>query len=172
MAALTHFPKTRLSELVKRFGGISRDDAVEAALQGMETMRQESDDHIAASISALEQLISAPADKAAYSPEQMREILHLCDQVVTLAGTFQYPALDAAARSLCDVTDGLLRAGRCDRASIMVHVRAIRMLAPGSAPLPPEQVGQVLSELAKVVAHHGFAKLSEAADRVALEEPR
>ena len=67
------------------------------------------------------------------------------------------------------MTDGLLRAGRNDRASIMVHVRAIRMLAPGSAPLTPEQIDKVLSELAKVIAYHGFAKLSESADKVALE---
>jgi len=166
---LTHFPKTRLSELVGRLGGINRDDAVEAAKKQLESMRGKSDEVILKSMATLEEIVERPASAAAYSPAQMNEILALGDQIVTLAGTFSYEALDKATRSLCDVADGLARNKRNDVASIRVHMRAMRMLAPGATPLPPEHVAVMLAELAKILAHHGFTGLS--ADAGEIEEP-
>jgi hypothetical protein len=170
MSAITHFPKTRLSELIGRLGGISREDAVEKAKIELESMRGKSDEVILESVAALEEIILHPETGNAYSRKQMVEILQLADQIVTLAGTFGYVALDKATRSLCDVTDGLLRAKRNDIASIHVHIRAIRMVVPGAAPLPPEIVEQLLSELAKILAHYGFKGLSDAADKVSFED--
>ena len=131
MSALTHFPKTRLSELIGRLGGISREDAIEEAKIELRSMRGKSDEVILESVAALEEIILHPETGSAYSRKQMNEILQLADQIVTLAGTFGYTALDIATRSLCDVTDGLLRAKRNDIASIHVHIRAIRMVVPG-----------------------------------------
>ena len=169
MTALTHFPKTRLSELVGRLGGINRNDAVEAAKAQLESMRGKADEVILTSMTTLEGLIYSPANNGAYSDEQLRTILELGDQIVTLAGTFSYDALDKAARSLCDVTDGLYRAKRNDIASIQVHMRAMRMVAPGVAPLPQEHVDKMLAELAKILAHHGLTELSEGA--IGMEDP-
>jgi len=166
---LTHFPKTRLSELVGRLGGINRSDAVEQAKKQLETMRAKSDEVILASMTALEKVVYKPHSASAYSRAQMNEILALGDQIVTLAGTFSYEALDRATRSMCDVADGLARNKRDDVASIHVHMRAMRMLAPGATALPQEHVDMMLAELSKILTHHGFTGLSEGAAEI--EEP-
>jgi hypothetical protein len=171
MVAITHFPKTRLAELAGRLGGISRSDAIAEAKSQLEAMRSRSDDVIEASIGALEAIVYGPEHGDGYSTEQMGEILRLCDQIVTLAGTFDYGALDKVTRSLCDVTDGLLQAERHDAAPIHVHMRAMRMVSPSAPPLAPEEMDQMLSELTKILTHYGFDRLSDSADHVELEEP-
>lgn len=170
MAALTHFPKIRLAELVGRFGGVSRDEAIAQAKKELLAMRGESDDVIEASMKTLEALIYAPAERNRYSDAQLKQILVLCDQIVTLAGTFDYRALDQTTRSLCDVADGLLRSGRPDIASVHVHLRAMRMVSPKAPPLGEEQIVMMLAELKKILAHHGFEQISAEADRVSFEE--
>ena len=94
---MIHFPTTRLSEMVKRAGGISRDDAVEGAMQQMESLRGESDNVIEATIAALETIGQAALKKGKCSREQMHEILQHGDQLVTLAGTFGYARLVSQA---------------------------------------------------------------------------
>ena len=167
---ITHFPKTRLSQLIGRLGGVSRSDGVEEAKKQLESMREKGDEVIRTSLAALEAIIFHPELANAYSPAQMREILCLGDQIVTLAGTFDYVALDKATRSLCDVTDGLVRTKRNDIASIHVHLRAMQMLAPGTVALPPDHIEMLLSELAKIMNHHGFDRISDSAEGVAFEE--
>jgi hypothetical protein len=164
MKRLIHFPKTALSALVKDFGGLNRDDAIKGAQSELESMRAEADTVIAASLAALEQIAAAPEGDGGFSAGQMYEILVRCDQIVTLAGSFNYPALDTAARCLCDLTDGLRQEGGNDVPSVRVHVRTMRLLAPGSPPLPPAHQETVLSELAKILTHHGFGRASDAAD--------
>jgi hypothetical protein len=159
---MIHFPTTRLSEMVKRAGGISREDAVEGAVQQMESLRGESDDVIEATIATLEAIGHAALKKGQCSREQMLEILQHGDQLVTLAGTFGYGPLGNASRSLCDMTDGMMRAGSRDIAPILVHVQAIRMMAPRSATLPPEAVEKVLAELTRVLTHFNFTPISDA----------
>jgi hypothetical protein len=170
MVAITHFPKTRLAELAGRIGGISRSDALAEAKSQLDAMRPQADETIEASITALEAIVYGPAQGDGHSPEQMGEILCLCDQIVTLAGTFDYPALDKVTRSLCDVTDGLLRLKRGDAAPIQVHMRALRLVSPRAAVLGPEELEQMLSQLTRILTHYGFDRISDSADRVALEE--
>ncbi len=170
MKKMTYFPRTKLSEAVGGFGGVARDDAVEGALKQLESMRGESDAVIGTSIAALERTAQAPEQKNAYSADQMQELLNCGDQIVTLAGTFGYQALDAATRGLCDVVSGLMAAGLSETASVQVHVRAIRLLAPGAPALPPAQVAIILSELAKILDHHGFARGSDIADKADVEQ--
>jgi hypothetical protein len=165
MKRLIHFPKTALSELVKDFGGFNRDDAIRGAQTELESMRAEADKVIEASVAALEQIAAAPEAPDGFSPGQMYAILVRCDQIVTLAGTFGYPALDTATRCLCDLTDGLRQEGDNDVASVKVHVRTMRLLAPGSPPLSPIHQEMVLSELAKILTHRGFARASDTADK-------
>ncbi|HEY4942416.1 MAG TPA: hypothetical protein VII56_13395 [Rhizomicrobium sp.] len=153
------FPKTRLSELAARAGGIFRDDALDGALQSLESMREEGDTEIRKSISAMEGIVFARHAADTLEDAQMRAILRHADQVVTLAGTFCYLALDAAARSLCDVADGLIRANMNNRRPIAVHVQTLHLLAPGGMALSPEHAEKMLGELAKVTAHFNFGSL-------------
>jgi hypothetical protein len=157
----TFFPKTRLSQLAARPGGVTRDQAIANAAEAMEEMREECTGAIETAIAALEAILYAARGRL--SEEQMKDILRHADRVVTLAGTFGYGLLDTAVRSLCDVTDGMLPAQACDVAPIAVHVQAMRLMAPGSAKLSEAEAGHVLGELSKVRAHLGIVSSADAA---------
>jgi len=154
-----HFPKTRFAELAARAGGVVRETAVEEALNNIEASRDESDAVIESSIAAIEAIAySAGAELPA---PQMREILRFADQIVTLAGLFRYHDLDAAARSLCDLTDGLLNAGLSDSAPVIVHAQALRLMAPGAAMLTaPEEAQRILDGLRRILDYFHFTPLS------------
>ncbi len=66
------FPKTRLSELAARAGGMPRDIAIEGAMKSLEAMRGDSDREIAKSIAQLETLVLAPANKGKLDPDQLK----------------------------------------------------------------------------------------------------
>jgi hypothetical protein len=166
---MIHFPKTRLSEMVARVGGISRSDAVEGAMTQMESMRGESDGVVNDAITAVEVIALAAGKKGKFDKAQMHDILRHGDQIVTLAGTFGYVSLDIASRSLCDVTDGLLSADLYDLAPILVHLQAMRMMAPGATPLKADEIEQVLAELKKVSAHFNVVPLADSAARLEFE---
>jgi hypothetical protein len=153
------FPKTRLAELASRAGGVFRDDALDGAAKSLEGMREQADNQIRAAIAAMENIVFARSAGEALDDEQMLAILRHADQIVTLAGTFCYPSLDSAAKSLCDVADGLLRAGQHDRQPVAVHVQTIHLLAPGNMKLSPEHAEKMLGELAKVNQHFNVVSL-------------
>ena len=152
MSVLTHFPKSRLSELVGRFGGLSRQEAIEAASRELEVMRPESDKTILSAIAQMEEIVTRETNRG--DAVLMNKLLPLCDQLVTLAGTFGYCSLDKAARSLCDLLDGLLDQGKDDLASIRVHVETIRMFVPGTKLLSQEHIELMLRELPKLLDFH------------------
>jgi len=164
-----HFPKTRFSELAARAGGVVREAAVEEAHNAIEASRGESDAVIESSIAAIEAIAySAGPD---LSVPQMRDILRLADQIVTLAGLFRYQELDAAARSLCDLTDGLLHAGLTDSAPVIVHAQALRMMAPSTAmPVAPQEAQRILDGLRRILDYFGFTSLSNAQGGAEIED--
>lgn len=165
MKSVTHFPRLALADIVNGFGGIGRDEAILAANEQLESMRGDATRMIEESLSAIEVLCAAPQAGSAYSAAQLSQMLVRCDQIVTLAGTFGYKALDDATRYLCDLADGLLRSGTCDVASVTVHVRTMRLLAPGSPPLAAGHQDRVLSELGRILAHHGYPRANDLADK-------
>jgi hypothetical protein len=159
-----HFPKTRLAELAARAGGLTRDDAVDAALSSLESMRPGADAEIRASIAAMEDIVFSRG-AGELDAEKMKAVLRHADQVVTLAGTFCYAALDTAAKSLCDVADGLLRTSTFRREPVAVHVQTMHLLAPGGMQLSAEHTETMLGELAKVADHFSFGSLSQISSR-------
>lgn len=157
------FPKTRLSELAARPGGMLRDDAIDGAMASLEAMRAGSDAEIRKSIGAMENILLTHGAGETLDEAQLIAIQRHADQIVTLAGTFCYPALDAAARSLCDIADGFQRAGMHHREPIAVHVQAMHLMAPGTM-LTPEHCEKVLAELGKVTEHFNFGSLGVTGD--------
>lgn len=151
------FTQTRLSELAARSGGMTRDDAIEGAMKSLESMRELSDVEIRKSIAAMSDIVRTPG--STLDDEGLLAIQGMADQIVTLAGTFGHAALDAAARSLCDIADGLLRTGRHDRQPIAVHVQTLQLMAPGVVTLSEEHCDRLLGELARVAAHFAFGSL-------------
>jgi hypothetical protein len=159
-----HFPKTRFVELATRQGGIARDMAIGGALKNIESARAESDETMLKSIAAIEEIAYAPGALKGINPEDMRAVLRLADQIVTLAGMFCYDNLDMATRSLCDLVDGMLNAGVNDAAPVIVHAKALRLMAPGSPSIPDDEIQKVLSGLERVLSHYHFEPLSKAAN--------
>jgi hypothetical protein len=155
----TSFPRTRLSQLAARSGGIAREQAVEAAMESVESLRGEGDEAIKSSIAAIEAIMNH-ARNGQLATDRIQEILPYADQIVTLAATFGYDSLAKVMRSLCDVADGLIRAGLRDAAPIAVHVQSMLLLMPGSTALSAEQVEVVLGELAKVLTHYNFGSIA------------
>jgi hypothetical protein len=153
-------PKMRLAELVARAGGVHRDIALEGAAESIEGMREQADTEIRKAITAIEGIVFAKNASDTLTDDEMLGVLRHGDHVVTLAGTFAYTALDAAARSMCDVADGLLRAGMNTRQPVAVHVQTMHLLAPGNMKLSAEHAEKMLSELAKVTAFFNFRSLS------------
>jgi uncharacterized protein YeeX (DUF496 family) len=154
-------PRTRLSLLACQDGGISRQMGVAEAQKAIDTMREESEEVICDAIAALEAISRQPRRGATLTKSEIGEIMHLADQVVTIAGTFGYDSLGRAARSLCDVVDGLSNTDASNIAPINVHIQALRLMAPGSAKLSPSAEHRVLSELEKIIAHFGFVSMSD-----------
>ena len=152
-----HFPVLPLQEAVSKPGGITRENALEAAQSNLKEISGEADQTIEATIQTLEAIVAK--GMCGLSPEQLREILSHADQIVTLAGTFSYTALDCATRGLCDVTDGLMQAGKGDAAPVAVHVRAMHLFSPLCTVPGPEESGRILAELTKVATHYGYAPL-------------
>jgi hypothetical protein len=160
---MTFFPETRLAKLAARPGGIMRDIAIEKAKEYLESMRGEGDEAIRQMMDEIEK-IAAGAQGNRLPLARIKDVLRLADQTVTLAGTFDYDPFGRCMKSLCDVADGLLTAGIEDAAPIVVHVRTMRLVAPGSTTLSPEQTEVVLGELAKILTHYDFKSLGSEAD--------
>ncbi len=159
---MIHFPVTRLTELVARNGGVTREHAVEEAKKSIEGLRDLALETIEAALKEIEAAVYG-AKRRKLDSKAMREILIQADHIVTMTATFGLETLECATKSLCDVVDGMMTRGSDDAAPIMVHVQTMRLLAPGSAPLNEEQSQCVLSELTKVREHFQFAPLSAAA---------
>ncbi|HVZ27726.1 MAG TPA: hypothetical protein VG798_03640 [Rhizomicrobium sp.] len=152
-----HFPVLPLQEAVSRPGGITRENALEAAQENVREISGEADQTIETAILALEAMRPAGGN---FTVEQLRSVLAKGDEIINLAGTFGYVSLDRATRSLCDITDGLIQAGKGDFAPVAVHVRAMRLFSPLATAPGPEQSVLILEELAKVTAHYGFSPLA------------
>jgi hypothetical protein len=155
------FPKIRLQEMLNRPGGISREDALLGAMENVRSISGEGDQQIEDAIVKIEAIAISRA-KSQFSPEDLKAVLILADQIVTLAGTFGYSSLDRATKNLCDMADGLLHADRGEAAPILVHVRAVRLFAPSATALGEEESQKVLAELEKIKMFYNFAALSSA----------
>lgn len=162
MTHRVHFPSIRLRALAAAPGGLSRDAAIAAAQAELETIRPEADQIITGHLAAIETIAATLQGRHGHAPGRLAELLAHGDQIVALAGTFGHDGLDAAARCFCDLVTGLLRTQSADTASVMVHVRTLRLLAPGAARLEEDQRHKVLSELARILDHHGFARAKTA----------
>lgn len=145
------FPVTRLSELIGRPGGVSCDEAVAEALRAIEALRADCNLAIVHTIGDLEKLVCSA--KGDLGVDVLKQVLAYSDRIVTLSGTYGYTNLDTVAKALCDLADGLSRAAARPAEPVIVHVSALRLLAPDRPALPEEAVAKVLTELAKVRAH-------------------
>jgi hypothetical protein len=144
--ARVFLPHSNLKEQLSRAGGKSRDEAVKAAMAGVETLREKSMDAIDTAIKAVE-AVAQEGNNGKLSETNLKDVLRNADEIVELAGTFDLPNLDAAGRSLCDLVGLLLKTSPFPAEPIAVHARALRLFAPGRPSLSAIEIEMVLAEL-------------------------
>jgi len=141
-------PPSNLKDQLSRPGGKTRDDAVKAAIAGVEMLREKSMDAIDQAIEAVE-AVAQEGMKGALTESNLKDVLRNADEIVELAGTFRLENLDAAGRSLCDLVGLLLKVSPYPAEPIVVHARALRLFAPGRPSLSAAQTEVILGELAR-----------------------
>jgi len=150
--------KNRLGQLLRMPGGIAREEAVQAAGQAVGTLRDEYVNAIPGEVEALE-AIAAGAGQRRISAQKLQAMLDRAGQLLTLSGTFGYDLLDEVVKRFCDLASGMIEKGIDEAAPVHVHLRAMRLVCPGSAPLDENAADHMLSGLQKVHAHYGITRL-------------
>ena len=141
--------KNRLGELLRRPGGIDREQAIAVALEQVETLRDEYVRAIPGEIEALEAII-ASAGTDGISAEKIKELLDCADRLLVLSGTFGYPMLDAVVKNFCDLGILMIRKGITSIDPISVHLRAMWLVCPASSNISDEEAESILNELPKI----------------------
>lgn len=143
--------KTRLSKLVRRTGGKSRAEAISAATRNILVARDGYIETIEQQIDLIERTASSDAPVN----DRLRLLNYLSNNLITLAGTFEFNALAEACMRLCDLTAAFLEGERWEAAPIAVHVRTIRVLAPRS--VETVDPATLLAGLRDLLAHYEIA---------------
>jgi len=154
--------KNRLGQLLRRPGGVSRTEAVEAAAVAVETLREDYVGAIPQELGALE-AIAAAARKKRISPRDFEAMIERAGRLLTLAGTFRYDLLEQVVQRFCDLCVGMLEKGIDDAEAVDVHLRAMRLACPGAPALSEEEAGKMLHGLSRVHAHYHIRRLGPAA---------
>ncbi len=154
----TFVPRNVLKELLARPGGKDRDEAIAAACEQVEMLREKSLEALDLAIDAIEAAARGSV-RSKLSGEELSTILAEGDRIVNLAGTFGLAHLDAAARSLCDLAHALIESGVHDAEPVLVHARALKLFSPKDKSLAESQAELVLAELARFRAHFGAKPL-------------
>ena len=152
--------KNRLGQLLRMPGGIAREEAVQAAGEAVETLREQYVNAIPGEIGALEAMAAAGGRRSVSAP-RLQEMLDRAGHLLTLSGTFGYDLLDEVVKRFCDLAAGMIEKDIGDVAPINVHLRAMRLVCPGSTPLDENQADHMLSGLEKVHAHYGIKRLQQ-----------
>lgn len=154
--------KNRLGQLMRRPGGISRSEAVEAAGKAVETLRDEYVEAIPGEIAALE-AIAAERGSDRIATDDIEAMIDRAGRLLTLSGTFGYDLLDQVVKRFCDLAAGMIEYGIDDLAPIDVHLRAMRLVCPSAPALSQAEVDEMMNGLWKVHAHYGIRSREPAA---------
>ena len=82
-------------------------------------------------------------------------MLRKAGSLLVLTGTFGFEVLDAIAKSFCDLLSGMILKDMHAIEPIAVHVRAMRLCAPGGGGLGYDEARQILTELGRTLSHLG-----------------
>jgi len=147
--ASSFLPPNALKALLSRPGGKTRDEAIAAALAGIESLRSISMEAVERAVDAIEVAVRRGADEK-LNADELEQVARDADLIITLAGTYGFANLDAAGRSLCDLVRSLLKIAPCPAEPVVVHARALKLFAPGKPPIGSEEAQMVLQELGKI----------------------
>lgn len=148
--------KNRLRALLYAPGGISRDDALGAARQNVESLRRDFVKAIPAEIAALEGMLDA--GKTTITKDELDAMLRRAGQILTLSGTFGFSLLDQVVKRFCDLALGMIEMDIDKVAPVAVHLRAMRLVCPGGVALNVMEAERILKSLEDVQEHLGIGK--------------
>ena len=125
-------PKLRLSQLLRRPGGITVSEALERAETGLaeiaDPCRQALDLALAKAEAAERALGADPGDE-----RSLRALYAAADEMVGLAGPAGQVDVGTAAYSLCELVDRALNGGTLKPAAVRVHLDALTLLRRDTA---------------------------------------
>jgi len=96
----------------------------------------------------LAELPHAGAEDAETCAQQIRTAYDTARRMIGVGTAANYPALDRAAKSLCEVADGLMVRNLADWAPVRVHIDTMRLLRQPNLPEPA--TAQLLAGLESV----------------------
>jgi hypothetical protein len=149
--------KNRLGEILRRPGGIGREQALTEADVNVESLRAEYVKAVPGEIEALETILGG-AEAGEISAGEIQKMLDCADRLLVLSGTFGYPLLDAVVKSFCDLGMAMVEDKITTVAGLNVHLRAMRLVCPDAAAIDKAEGENVLSELAKIHTHFKLAR--------------
>ena len=120
----------RLASLVLRPGGITMTEAVAAAEQSIDGLRDRGLSEIAATMARMRTIASEIGPGS--DEQRFREFYALSNSLVGVAGVFGKAGLGEIALSLCTLIERLLLAGRWDSAAVQLHLDSMRLLTDTS----------------------------------------
>ena len=135
--------RTSTNKLAASFAGVSRDEAIRSAQGAIDEHREAAMDAVRAAIFEIRAMLAQPGRKHA-------ALLRKGDTIITIAGTFDFAALERAAKSLCDLLERSRPSAAVPAQSVLVHADAMQLLAASGSMLPAAQVDALLAELAKL----------------------
>jgi hypothetical protein len=147
-------PPNALTALLLRPDGKTRDEAIVAALEGIESLRATSIEAIGRAIEAIE-VAACQGAQDTLNCDDLERVARDADFIISLAGAYGFTNLDTAGRSLCDLIRTLLKVAPCPAEPVVVHARALKLFAPNKPAMSSEEAQMVLQELAKIRAYFG-----------------
>jgi hypothetical protein len=145
-------PDVRLKKMLEQPGGVSAEQAIARAKQGLESIREDCLGATDEKIAALQALAGAN------EPGRGEKMYRLSNEVFAEAGAFGLGELSAVAHSLCSLLVAH-EGSQLPRAAMTVHVEAMRALRR------PELAGDKAARMAVLQGLRGLVHKFSASSR-------
>lgn len=140
-------PPNRLSKLISSRGGLMAKDAIKAAEDGVESLRESCMAELDAVLAEIELRFSPGTGREA---ESFETLYALTLRIIDVGAFVADAGVDQGAISLATLTDSCAEAGVWRWDAIDVHLNALRLLRSVGASLPPADRQAMLEGLYKV----------------------
>jgi hypothetical protein len=136
----------RLADKIHQPGGMTEEEAVEAATANLESVRERTEHQLDVTLQQIRAIghgLQSPPDPAA-----VRELYSLSNSVVGIAGVYGMSGMSAVAYSLCDLVDRLRTVKTWNAASVRIHIDSLLLMQGGGPGRDQEvQIQQALRKL-------------------------
>jgi hypothetical protein len=145
-----YHPKNTLREALVAAEPMLAQTALGRAETGLRSIKAECLAHLDELMNDLD-----PAPQGADVAGRVRHAYERARRIIGLGAVTDYPQLDRAALSLCEVADGILSHSQPDWAPIRAHIDAMRLMRAHE--LSADATRELLASLETLRARFGFA---------------